>query len=398
MRKWTIFGVVYLALIVAIMSQFKVPPVMGVLMKEFHVNAVTAGWFMSVFSVMGIILAFPAAMILKRFGPKISGMVALSCTVLGSAVGAMAATSAVLLTGRVIEGTGLALLCVIAPSVIAMHFDRKEIGIPMGLLATWYPVGSTLAYNVSQPVVQAFGNWRGVWWFDATLALVALVLYAVVVTKPANAAVRHEQSGPKVPYFAGLKNARMWLLATTFLFLVMGRLGFMTWAPKYLADAFKVTAAQAASVSSLGFLSAAVGGILCSVIFNRVKNKNVLYLGFPIIALILYPIAYLLPYGLIPPWLIITGICTGFIGAANWAMIPNIVSSPIHIGLGMGVVSLMQGISNFSSPPIVGYFIAGNNWTRAVLPITVFCILALIVAIAFVKVNSKARQLKDEQQ
>ena len=43
MRKWIIFTVVYLACVVAVMNQFKVPPVMGILMGQFGVDTVIGG-------------------------------------------------------------------------------------------------------------------------------------------------------------------------------------------------------------------------------------------------------------------------------------------------------------------------------------------------------------------
>lgn len=64
---------------------------------------------MSVFSVAGIIFALPAALLLAWLGPKVSGLIALGCTILGSIIGAMAQGVSTMLVGRVVEGIGLAL-------------------------------------------------------------------------------------------------------------------------------------------------------------------------------------------------------------------------------------------------------------------------------------------------
>ena len=90
MRKWIIFTVVYLACVVAVMNQFKVPPVMGILMGQFGVDTVIGGLLMSICSIMGVFLAFPGAVILRRLGPTRSGLAGLGCIVLGCAVGAAA--------------------------------------------------------------------------------------------------------------------------------------------------------------------------------------------------------------------------------------------------------------------------------------------------------------------
>ena len=96
-RRWLIVLVVYLASVVVILNQYKVPPLMSGLMAEFGVGAAEAGWFMSVFALMGIVLALPAALLLRRFGPKASGAAGLSCIVLGCLVGGAAESGAMLL-------------------------------------------------------------------------------------------------------------------------------------------------------------------------------------------------------------------------------------------------------------------------------------------------------------
>ena len=113
-KSWAVMFVAYLAGVAVALNQFKVPPVMQVLMDSLQVDMATGGWLMSVFSVAGVIFALPAAFLLGRLGPKASGLIALGCTIIGSVLGALAQQVGVLLAGRVIEGVGLALIAVVA--------------------------------------------------------------------------------------------------------------------------------------------------------------------------------------------------------------------------------------------------------------------------------------------
>jgi predicted MFS family arabinose efflux permease len=88
-KAWAVTMVTFLAGIAAAVNSSKVPPVMQVLMNELHVDMVTGGWLMSVSAVAGLLLAIPAAFLLARLGPKISGLIALGCTVAGAVVGAV---------------------------------------------------------------------------------------------------------------------------------------------------------------------------------------------------------------------------------------------------------------------------------------------------------------------
>ena len=82
-----------------------------------------------------------------------------------------------LLVGRVVEGVSIGLISVVAPTAISQWFEPRERGMPLGLWATWVPVGNVIMFNVAHPLLNTFG-WRAVWWFGALLCLVALVVSA----------------------------------------------------------------------------------------------------------------------------------------------------------------------------------------------------------------------------
>ena len=88
---------VFLASIAVAANRFKVPPVMPTLMAGLGVDMVTAGWLMGVFSLAGIVLAIPAAFVVIRLGLKATGLVALSCALIGSMIGVIATTATMLL-------------------------------------------------------------------------------------------------------------------------------------------------------------------------------------------------------------------------------------------------------------------------------------------------------------
>ena len=84
---------------------------------------------MSVFALTGLILSLPAGILLQNYGPKKLGLVALGCLALGAVMGALAKEPGMLLFSRVIEGSGMGLIAVVAPAVIAMWFPPEKQGI-----------------------------------------------------------------------------------------------------------------------------------------------------------------------------------------------------------------------------------------------------------------------------
>ncbi|HWR06673.1 MAG TPA: MFS transporter [Sporomusa sp.] len=380
---------VYLASVIVILNQFKVPPLMGVLMQQFQVNATVGGFLMSVFALTGIIMALPAAVLLSRFGPRSSGIVGLSCIFAGCIVGATTSTLFILMAGRIIEGVGLSLIAVIAPAVIAMYFRHDKLGLPMGVWATWYPVGSTIAYNISHPITEAFGNWRGSWWFGGILALIALVVYAIVVKKP-SAGERYGRASnftAATPYLAGLKTPQIWLLGFSFLFMMIGSLGFLTWAPTYFREAFGFSQITANSYASLGFLWSVPGGILAGFLLTKTRKQNSILIACAVLSALTYPIGFLVPQAVLVSYLAVIGFITGFTCALIFAMVPVVMGNRALTGLGMGVMAMMQSVANLVATPLFGYITADGRWSQAFLPTVSILIIGVIFTISLAKVK-----------
>jgi MFS family permease len=140
-KAWAVTLAVYLAGIAAA-NRFKVPLVLEILMADMKVDMSTGGWFMSVFSIAGLALAIPAAVLLTSLGLRSTGLIAVGCTVVGAVIGAMAPGVPGLLVGRVIGGVSVGLLAVVAPAAISLWFEPHVRGMPMGIWATWVPVGT----------------------------------------------------------------------------------------------------------------------------------------------------------------------------------------------------------------------------------------------------------------
>jgi predicted MFS family arabinose efflux permease len=103
-KAWAVTIVVFGASVVIAANRFKVPPVLSVLMDHLQVDMVTGGWLMSVYSVAGVILAIPAALLLSRLGLKVTGLVALGRAAVGAVAGALSTDAATLLLSGMIEG------------------------------------------------------------------------------------------------------------------------------------------------------------------------------------------------------------------------------------------------------------------------------------------------------
>lgn len=90
---WTAsLSVIFCGVSIAVL-QNKVVPCLDAIQAEFSLSNATGGWLSSLFSVTGIVMAFPAALIVGRFGVKRTCLVSLLAGCAGTLLGMTAATA-----------------------------------------------------------------------------------------------------------------------------------------------------------------------------------------------------------------------------------------------------------------------------------------------------------------
>lgn len=316
---------VFLASVAVAASRFKVPPALPTLMADLGVSMVAGGWLMSIFSLAIIALAIPTTFLLARLGPKVTGLVALGFNLAGSVAGALAPNSGALLVARTVEGVGLALMAVVAPSVISLWFRPEVRGLPMGIWTTWVPLGSVIMFNVAQPLETALG-WRAIWWFGALLTLCAALVYALVVTRPP----QFEQHAPEPPALAAsdaihrLLNPSLWLLTLAFALFAFAVFAYNTWAPSYLTATLNLQPAPANLYSSLMFLAAIPANILAGWLLDRFRNRTLLLsTGFLVTSVLLYWSFRLGNLRVVAPYMIALGFISNLLPPAFFTLAPE---------------------------------------------------------------------------
>lgn len=398
-KGWIVLFAMLFCGIIVIMNQFKVPTFMPALMMDFHTSPGTTGWLMSVIALAGIVAAFPSAFLLNRFGPKRVGLFGLAFMVVGCAVGALSNTFEQLIVGRILEGIGVAMMGVVATTIISMYFPREKAGLPMGIWNLWYVVGSTLAYNIGVPVALVITgdahNWHAWWWFSDVLALIAFVVFALFVSVPHKgrgiAAKKRHETGrrvhrPAAILLEGFKVKRMWLFGLGFCFLMFTSLAVLTWVPTYvqgieldklLAQGLSVANAQAqagisgGSMASLGFAASIPMALITAFLlgrFQKLRQRNIMVIiaGF---CAFFYVGAFLVPYEYLPYYLVLLGLESGWTSGVVWSMVPVTMPKRVTMPVGMAIIIFFQGISNLLCTPVVGYIIGADQVWSNVAPL-----------------------------
>ena len=177
--KETPWGRVFLLVGAGVVASFqigKVPPVLPGIRIDLQMSLFLVSWVLSIFNVTGLFLGPLAGALADRLGHRRLLLWGLVIQAGGSFVGALAASPALLLGTRVLEGLGFLIIATAAPSLIFKIVRPEQVRLALGIWSAFVPIGMTLVMLGAPLIVGTFG-WRGLWQVNALILLgYALVL------------------------------------------------------------------------------------------------------------------------------------------------------------------------------------------------------------------------------
>ena len=365
----------------------KVPPAIAALRADLGIGLVAAGWVLSIFNVLGLLLGVGIGAASFRLGPRwlaLSGLVLLA---LGGLAGALAPGAPALLGARLVEGMGFLMVVISGPALLAALARPADLKLVFGWWGTYMPLGQALIMAVAPPLLAWFG-WRGLWIANAilvALAAPALALATRGLSRPRAAGggagvaglfgeVRAMLASPRavVPALAFASYSLQYLALTGFLPTLLGEEGLgegpAAWATALVILANAGGNVMGGALLHQGWARSALIALASAVM--AVSAIGIFALGLPLE----------LRYGLC---LVFSGV-GGFIptsllgGAASFAPARHLV----HATNGL----LVQG-SNLGlviGPPAVAALAVATGgwaWSPAILATSAACavILALVL-------------------
>lgn len=133
------------------------------IMEDFHVTAATAQWLLTgVMLTMAIILPTTGWM-LDRFTTRQVYLAAISFFLLGTVVAALSPSFAVMLTGRVLQAVGTAIIMPLLMTVVMTVVPPTRRGMVMGIVSVVMAVGPALGPTIAGAIL-AVGDWHLIFW------------------------------------------------------------------------------------------------------------------------------------------------------------------------------------------------------------------------------------------
>jgi predicted MFS family arabinose efflux permease len=387
---WGVLFAVWIVSIAAPLNMFKPATIAPELIQSLGIITSSYGWIMSVFSIMGLILALPATGIVYRLGLRNSFIISLGTLLLGTVMGAFAPSFEILLLSRIIEGCGMGFIGVAAPTALSLWFPLSRQGLPMAIFQTWMPFGTLITMNMA-PVLASAASWRMVWWFAAGYCVVAFIILFIFFKDPSKDAIAHlaanaSAGSSKVKKTDALKNPSLWVLCIAFMVFALCCTGTTSafWS-LYMREAAGINASTAAAIVSLCTVLGIVGNPFGGWLSDKLRTRKWLMMASWVIVIVFLWFAFSVTDIRILVFLaIMTGICQGWVPVTTTVAIPEILNNPEHNAMGMGLMNVFRNFGNILGGMALGYAIVPFGWSLGshillIPPIIVVFALILIV-------------------
>jgi MFS family permease len=381
--RWSVLLIVLFFSVAAPLNQFKVPPILPVLMDTFRLSAVQGGMLMSIFAVTALVLAIPAGFAFRRLGYKKAGLIAIASLIVGSLVGLAGTSFWTMLVGRFIEGIGKCFMGVVAPAIIALWFGAEMRGKAMGIWTSWVPLGSLFSY-AAVPALAGLWNWQGVWWFGLAYALLVGIVYHFGLP-PAPPEHHRLDVGPEAGSHGSVKevfkNRNVLLTSLLICCYNFVMISFMTWMPTFLYRTRGLSLGSASALMVLMTVFLMLAGPIAGYVSDRMGSRKMICLVPMIVLIALLPAPYFLGTATVIPLLALTGFVAGFVPTGIYATGAEAVRDPRLAGLVMALIAVGQNTGILLGPLLFGWILdCSGSWHVA------FLILAPVSALGALSV------------
>ena len=331
---------------------------MPFLMTAFHLSGGKAGFLMSIFAAVGILLSIPAGFILHRLGCRAAGLLGVAWIAAGAALGAVSTNTIGLLSTRLMEGVGLNLMALVAPTIIAVYFSGKKRGTAVGIWNAWYPLGSSIAF-VTAPFLTSLWGWRSVWWFGSLYAVAAGILYFAFIKPLPATGVKNDPADPvSRPKAPGSKetflNRDVWCLSAMFFSISFIYVSYITWTPTFLHRVRGVSLTQAAFLMSLYSILALFSSPTGGWLLGRLHSAGPICVSvMTLCSTLAVSVCFVrLPYAL--PLVVAMGMAGSFLPAAILTVVAQLMHDGKVGSLALSIVTIGQNGGILLGPTLFG--------------------------------------------
>jgi len=173
--RWVAVAAVGLSIFLSALDATIVALASPIIARQLHLSNSLASAIFLAYSVPLTLLILPSAELMRRFRTLPIFLVAVSGFCLGSIICGLAPTLAVLLAGRIVQGSFAALLATQGIAVAASVVAPTERGRAMGLVGSLAPLGAVAGPGIGGLLLTRL-DWHAIFFVNVPIGAVATLL------------------------------------------------------------------------------------------------------------------------------------------------------------------------------------------------------------------------------
>jgi EmrB/QacA subfamily drug resistance transporter len=173
--KWWTLGIVCAATFMLLLDVTIVVVALPDIQTSLHTSFSDVQWVTDAYALTLAALLLTSGALADRYGRKLLFIVGLAVFTMGSALCAAAQSPVMLILSRAGQGVGGAILFATSLALLAMSFQGRERGVAFGIWGAVTGVATALGPVLGGAITSGI-SWRGVFWVNIPIGVVALLL------------------------------------------------------------------------------------------------------------------------------------------------------------------------------------------------------------------------------
>jgi MFS family permease len=373
-------------------------PLAPLLSRQLHFSNTDIGLLQAVYSLPNIIAMLVCGVIIDRLGTRKSLSIFGVLVFIGLVVTALSPRLGVMVTGRLLVGSGGEALALTANVGVARWFWRDELSLAYGLRGSAARLGSLSAQVSPAWAPRAYAYWRWPLLLGVAfggLCLLGTALYWLMDTRGERRfALGHSPRITKILLHEVFRfNLSFWLIAALCVTFYSCIFPFETFGQKFLIEARHLSPETASLLVGMEPFFSLVGMPIFGLLVDRYARRS-LFMMFG--ALLIVPVFPMLAFTNIRPVIpmAMMGVAFALVPAVMWPALVYVVDKS-RLGLANGMLDSVQQLGLVVVNLLIGW--ANDHWLasatnaagyRAGLDMfTAIAVLAVLIAFALWRVE-----------
>lgn len=181
-KQIVMLAVLVFGTFVTVLNQTVVAPAIPSVMGEMSVDAATAQWLTTGFTLVNAIMVPVTAYLIDRFTTRRLFLVAMGIFTVGSILAGWAPSFIVLLLGRLVQAAGAGILMPLVMTVLMLTFPMEKRGQAMGLFGIVIAFGPAIGPTAAGIIIDR-ASWHDMFYLIAILSTIVMIVGAVALDR-----------------------------------------------------------------------------------------------------------------------------------------------------------------------------------------------------------------------